>query len=88
MAALELQYLKETGRLGDSPAQVLSSLYQEIGLRVCAAPFQEIVERAYLESWTRDPFDRLIVAQARLMQAPLASKDRRIRAHYGEAIWD
>lgn len=88
MAALELQYLNETGRLRDSPGQVLSSLSKDIGLLVCAAPFKLVVERAYQESWTRDPFDRLIVAQARLMQAPLASKDRRIRENYRDACWD
>jgi PIN domain nuclease of toxin-antitoxin system len=88
IAALELRYLQETGRLGVSPGLVLSSLSRELGLRVCVAPFFEVVEHAYQETWTRDPFDRLIVAQARLRGARLLSKDRRIREFCESACWD
>jgi PIN domain nuclease of toxin-antitoxin system len=88
MAALEMQYLQETGKIADSPVQILSSLQREIGLRVCTAPYAEVVGQAYAETWTRDPFDRLIVAQARLTNSALASKDRRIRQHYQQSIWD
>jgi PIN domain nuclease of toxin-antitoxin system len=37
--------------------------------------------------WTRDPFDRLIVAQALLHDAPLITKDEHIRRHYAGALW-
>lgn len=42
---------------------------------------------ALKESWTRDPFDRLIVANAKAAGAPLITKDERIRKHYRRAIW-
>jgi PIN domain nuclease of toxin-antitoxin system len=38
-------------------------------------------------SWTRDPFDRLIVAQAAVRDAPLLTKDRAIRRRYRAAVW-
>ena len=40
------------------------------------------------ETWTPDPFDRLIVAQARLLDASLITKDELIHKHYKKAIWN
>ena len=37
--------------------------------------------------WTRDLFDRLIVAQSSFDGSPLITKDRQIRKHYEAAIW-
>ena len=37
--------------------------------------------------WVRDPFDRLIVAQAIANEAPLVTKDEKIRRHYRRAVW-
>ena len=39
------------------------------------------------QSWTGDPFDRIIVAQAALRRASLITKDADIRAHYDRALW-
>jgi PIN domain nuclease of toxin-antitoxin system len=39
------------------------------------------------QKWVRDPFDRLIVAQASANDAPLITKDEKIRRHYKRAIW-
>jgi PIN domain nuclease of toxin-antitoxin system len=38
------------------------------------------------EKWTRDPFDRLIVANAKGF-AWLISADEAIRKHYPRAVW-
>jgi PIN domain nuclease of toxin-antitoxin system len=40
-----------------------------------------------LESWTRAPFDRTIVAQARLDSCPWLSRDRKIQESYSQAFW-
>jgi PIN domain nuclease of toxin-antitoxin system len=42
---------------------------------------------ALAESWTRDPFDRLIVARARATELPLLTKDMKIHAHFKAAVW-
>jgi PIN domain nuclease of toxin-antitoxin system len=55
---------------------------------VCDKPFQEVTAVAYGENWTRDPFDRMIVAQAKSNGlSPLISSDEKIKQHYINAIW-
>ena len=86
-SVLEMELLHEIGRTRQTAPAILASLESEIGLRVCHLPFREIVTHALKESWTRDPFDRLIVANAKAAGAPLITKDERIRKHYRRAIW-
>ncbi len=57
------------------PSAGLAVLSQEIGLRVCGMAFREVVECAFQEAWTRDPFDRLIVANAKARNATLITWD-------------
>ena len=86
-AVLELELLHEIGRLRTSASTVVETLATDIGLRVCDLPFRTVVEYAVKENWGRDPFDRLIVANAKAAGAPLLTKDARIRRHYSRAIW-
>lgn len=86
--ALELQYLFEIKRTTDPSRFVLDTLAKEIGLKVCDLPFAAVSEVAFSQSWTRDPFDRLLVSQAVLRNAPLLTRDRSIRAHCSLAVWD
>lgn len=88
MVSLELQYLLEIGRVQTTPEAILSHLSLSIGLGVCPLPFADVARAAIRESWTRDAFDRLIVAQARLAgDAPLLTADATIPRHYKSAIW-
>jgi PIN domain nuclease of toxin-antitoxin system len=87
MVALELEYLFETGRTRDPARTVLQALGGDIGLRLCDLPFPDVVRVAIRQSWTRDPFDRVIVAQAAARRAPLVTGDADIRAHYDRALW-
>jgi hypothetical protein len=66
---------------------VVDALAGEIGLARCGLPFAQVVAGALDLEWTRDPFDRLIVAQARVRQLPLLTRDRTILDHYSEATW-
>jgi PIN domain nuclease of toxin-antitoxin system len=86
-AILELQYLHEIGRLKPTVSNVVKVLVEGVGLRICELPFHLVVENAMAESWGRDPFDRLIVANAKTNEAPLVTKDERIQNHYSRAIW-
>ena len=84
---LELQYLHEIGRIGKGPTAVLSALSAEIGLALDPQPLEKIVVRARELHWTRDPFDRLIVASALLAGGRLVTKDTLIRKHCKAALW-
>lgn len=88
MALLELEYLFETDRITVDGRTVLDELRGQIGLNLSPTPFRNVVEQATKQSWTRDPFDRLIVGHAAADGAYLVTKDRRIREHYAGAVWD
>jgi PIN domain nuclease of toxin-antitoxin system len=87
MVRLDLQYLHETGRVSEPAATVVDALSAAIGLTVCPAPFASVTREAEGLAWTRDPFDRLIVAQAQVLRAPLVTKDATIHANYAHAVW-
>ena len=84
---LELQYLFEIGRVKEPAHVIVADLADRIGIRICEKNFNAIVSQALLFSWTRDPFDRLIVANAALNDNILISKDRNIVEHYAHTRW-
>jgi PIN domain nuclease of toxin-antitoxin system len=84
---LELQLLHEIKRARTTARKVIERLSADIGLAICRLPFASVVEHALDITWTRDPFDRLIVAHARTNDAVLVTKDPRIRQHYQRSIW-
>lgn len=87
MVVLELQFLKEIGRIHPASDHVLTVLGSDIGLQQSLSSFEDVVGKAGALSWTRDPFDRLIVAETILHQAKLITKDEMIRKHYPSAVW-
>lgn len=84
---LELQYLFEIRRLTVAPEAIVDTLRRAARLRICDLPFAEVARAALQETWTRDPFDRIIVAHARLREMALITKDRVIREQYERAVW-
>lgn len=87
MVELELTYLHEISRVNCPALNILDSLRRDIGLETCKQPFAAVVGAALALDWTRDPFDRLIVAQAAHRSSPLLTADQNIREHYSAAIW-
>ena len=86
MVLLELEYLREIKRIRVPAARILGSLSAEIGLTLCNMPFSEVVRQAVEERWARDPFDRLIIAQAKANDATLITRDRAMRRRYARAL--
>jgi PIN domain nuclease of toxin-antitoxin system len=88
MAYLELEYLYELKRVKMPARALLLKAESETGLRVCELPFAAIASAALDEKWTRDPFDRLIVANAKANGfAWLISADEQIARHYPRTAW-
>jgi PIN domain nuclease of toxin-antitoxin system len=76
---LELQLLEEMGRirLRSGARGIIDADAWEID----EPPAIDWFERAAEESWTRDPFDRLIVAHARLRGFRVATGDTLVLEH-------
>ena len=88
MVVLELGYLYEIRRTIMTPQQIVYKLGAELQSTVCDYPFPIIAEIALGETWTRDPFDRLIVSHAKANgMAGLVSRDEVIAAHYANTVW-
>ena len=88
MAAMELQLLFEIGRVREPARVVLDDLESRIGLTLSPTAFAAATAAALGLSWTRDPFDRLIVGTALAAGAELATTDTTIRANFPLAVWD
>jgi PIN domain nuclease of toxin-antitoxin system len=88
MVMLELEMLYEKGTIRYPASQILADLNQQIGVSVCQLPMAVIVNSTLQVKWTREPGDRLIVANAIANnEAPLVTSDRRIQQEYANAIW-
>jgi PIN domain nuclease of toxin-antitoxin system len=88
MVLIELEYLFELNRTKISSRDVLRNVEHEIGIRVCGLSFLSVANAGLDEKWTRDPFDRMIVAQAKANGlALLVSADEEIKSHYPRTAW-
>jgi PIN domain nuclease of toxin-antitoxin system len=88
MVLIELQYLYELHRIQLPARDVQLKVEHEVGIRVCDLPFLSVASTALDEKWTRDPFDRMIVAQAKTNGlAPLVSADEEIKKNYPRTVW-
>jgi len=88
MVMLELEMLYEKGAVTYAASQILSDLNQQIGVSVCQFPMATVMSAALGVKWTREPGDRIIVANAIANnEAPLVTSDRRIHERYPNAIW-
>ncbi len=84
---LELQYLNEIKRITVSPNDIVTELSNSIGLKVCDKNFNNIINNSMTHNWTRDPFDRIIVANAAIDGDFLVTKDQTILENYSKALY-
>jgi PIN domain nuclease of toxin-antitoxin system len=87
MVQLELSYLHEIGRLRVGGADIIADLENRVGPRRSDLPLDALVDTAAALTWTRYPFDRLIVADALVAGAALVTKDRSLHDHTSIARW-
>ena len=85
---VELQFMYEIGRSKTGGDQILGYLEEKLDLRICEIPFDRVARASCRETWTRDTFDRMIVAHARCAgDAYLISADGDIGENYPFTIW-
>ncbi|MDQ3610960.1 MAG: PIN domain-containing protein [Actinomycetota bacterium] len=84
---LELAHLYEVGRVRSPSSAVLEELGPALELVAADVPAAVVCETARGLTWTRDPFDRLISAQAVAGGTTLVTKDEVIREHVPLAWW-
>jgi PIN domain nuclease of toxin-antitoxin system len=84
---LELQYLYEAKRILVPAQTVVDELVPKLEMVLTDPPSAQICQAATALNWTRDPFDRLISAQALTSGTALVTKDRVIRNHLSLAWW-
>lgn len=85
VVAWEVAVKRSLGKL-EAPASLLQEL-EDKGARRLAITFEHAAEVEHLPWHHRDPFDRLIVAQARVEGAVLVSGDARMTAYGVPILW-
>ena len=86
MVRLELSYLNEIKRINEKADTIINTLADEIGLQRCKKPFSEIITESLFQTWTRDPFDRIITANALIGDDTLITFDKNILDNYKNSI--
>jgi len=84
---LELKYLYEIGRIIDTPNNIIGDLNDMIDLTIDDIDFYSVVKKSLSLEWTRDPFDRLIVANTMARNSTLITKDEKIISNFKDTLW-
>ena len=84
---LEMKYLLEIGRIVVEPDLIVGGLEADCGVAMTSGAVADVIAHAMSLSWTRDPFDRLLVATAALQGTKFVTRDRTIRQHFVGAVW-
>ncbi len=87
MVVLELQYLFEINRIRVKSLDIYEDLHFRIGLKLDETSWGYIVKESLSLDPTSDPFDRLIIAHAKALDAKLLTKDEYILSNYDKAYW-
>jgi PIN domain nuclease of toxin-antitoxin system len=79
---LEIQFLAEIGRLSVRNPEFVTAVMDDARFRVDDVPLGTVIRHALRLDWTRDPFDRLLVAHSAARRIALCTLDRRIRTYH------
>ena len=79
---LEIEFLAETGRLSVSNPAFTRAVMEDPRFTVDDIPLATLIRHALGLTWTRDPFDRMLVAHSLARRVPLCTIDRNIRRHH------
>ncbi|HVT32049.1 MAG TPA: PIN domain-containing protein [Rhodanobacteraceae bacterium] len=83
---LEIELLHEIQRIREGAKAIAAGLAKDLDIRVAGERFSDVAAESLAWGFTRDPFDRLIVAHAALAKASLITQDTLIRFRYPKAL--
>ena len=83
---LEIELLFEIGRLREGAKIIAKSLADDLDIRIAGERFADVATEALALAFTRDPFDRLIVAHASMANATLVTQDATLRHRYPKSM--
>ncbi len=87
IALIEMEFLREIGRLRAVVTDIWAILAEDHGVAEAPGRIHDLARQARPLAWTRDPFDRLIVAHALAHDAQLLTADETILEHCADACW-
>ena len=79
---LEIQFLAEIGRLTVRNPEFTNAVMSDVRFTVDDIPLTSLVRYALQLDWTRDPFDRLLVAHSLARRIAFCTTDRAIVNHH------
>ncbi len=88
-SAWEIQVKTQLGKLTlDDPLSKLVRVQQAVnGLRVLGVELLHVLELESLPAYHKDPFDRLLVAQARVENLHLVTADSAVQRYPANLVW-
>jgi PIN domain nuclease of toxin-antitoxin system len=87
IVVMELEFLRELNRLSLGGEEIFRDLAADLGVQLCQQPLVAVMREAIRQNWTRDPFDRIIAAQALAAGCDLVTKDEVMLRHCPAAFW-
>lgn len=86
ISLLEMKFLGEIGRLEIDFPGLLGHLRKDDRFKIDDIGLEDLCGAAFDLSWTRDPFDRLLVAHSMARSLPLMTADKNIMDHYAGVV--
>ena len=83
----EIEIKRSLGRLEVDIEALLQEITQTLGLELLDVRPTHVLSLSALPLWHRDPFDRMLVAQAARERIPLVTNDQAIRRYAVEVVW-
>ena len=82
ISLLEVAFLNEIGRFELRQPEFTQALMVDPRFVIDEVPLVLLVRHAIEATWTRDPFDRLLVGHSAARRLPFVTADRTIRDHH------
>ncbi|MHC4469615.1 MAG: type II toxin-antitoxin system VapC family toxin [Planctomycetota bacterium] len=79
---LEIAFLGEAGRIEVRTPELMEAVSRDPRFHVDEPPLVSLVRHAVAHTWTRDPFDRLLVAHSVARRIPFCSVDRVVKENH------